>query len=53
MQQAEPWQSAKVADLLDHAVAGMLAFAREQNRQIAVGTPGATRKALCQAMSHP
>jgi hypothetical protein len=53
MQQAEPGQSAQVADLLDDATAGMPAVLGEQDRQIAVRTPGAAREALCQDMPHP
>ncbi|WP_193441291.1 hypothetical protein [Actinosynnema sp. ALI-1.44] len=52
MHETEPRQSAEVVHLVDDAVAGMLVFAGEQDRQIAVSTPGATRKALCQRVSH-
>ncbi|MET0233053.1 MAG: hypothetical protein ABW224_00290 [Kibdelosporangium sp.] len=53
MQQAEPGQSAQVADLFDDAVAGMPAVLGGQHRQIAVRTAGAAREALCQDMPHP
>jgi hypothetical protein len=53
MQQAQPGQSAQVADLLDDATAGMPAVLAEQDRQVAVRTPGAAREALCQHMPHP
>ncbi|MBE1464357.1 hypothetical protein [Kibdelosporangium phytohabitans] len=52
MHETEPGQSAEVVDLFDDAVAGMLVFAGEQHREIAVGTSGATREAPRQGVSH-